>query len=133
MPRQNAQSQFAPLALWAFVGWLGMYVHNVVDLPGLTLASPENSLPALVSVALVSGWRLLPWKRAIAALLLGWALLHAVGGGVLSVVPLPIWPFTPAQTPTHYAMHVVYGLAQLPLIWLLGRWLRPQPTRQPLS
>ena len=29
------------------IAWLGLYVHNLADLPQLTPASPENSLPAL--------------------------------------------------------------------------------------
>jgi hypothetical protein len=124
--------QFALLMAFALLAWLGMVLHNIVDLPALTLLSPENSLPALVSALLVSGWWLLPWKRAVAAALLAWSLLHLIGGAFLSVLPLPIWPFTPAQTFMHYAMHFVYGVAQLPLIWLLlgWLWLTPQTMRR---
>lgn len=124
MNHSNPHLQFMMLATWAGVGWFGMFVHNMVDLPNLTLLSLENSLPALVSAVLVIGWWFLPWKRAVTTTLLGWALLHLIGGGVLSVLPLPIWPYVPAQTRLHYLMHVVYGLAQLPLIWLLVRWFQ---------
>jgi len=116
----------ALLVLLTFVGWFGMYLHNR-DLPGLTLMSPENSLPALVSATLVLGWRVLPWKRTMLGLLLGWSLLHLVGGGLLSVLPLPIWPFTPIP---HYEMHLLYGLAQLPIILLLVHWLRAADHRE---
>ena len=60
----------------------------------------------------------------MATILLAWSILHLVGGGILSVLPLPIWPYEPAQTMTHYAMHLLYGAAQLPLIWLLADMVR---------
>jgi hypothetical protein len=127
MVRSTAKHQFSLLVAFALLAWLGLFLHNIVDLPTLTLTNPENSLPALVSAILIGAWRLLPWKRATATALLGWSLLHLIGGSILSVLPLPIWPFTPAQTATHYAMHLVYGLAQIPLIWLLISWLRLTP------
>jgi len=81
-----------------------------------------------VSAILVIAWWLLPWKRAATVAFLGWGLLHFLGGGILSVLPLGIWPYEPAQIPTHYAMHFLYGLAQLPLIWLLVSWIRSPRT-----
>jgi hypothetical protein len=42
---------------------------------------------------------------------------------VLSVLPLPLWPFYPEQTTGHYISHLIYGAAQLPLIWVLWREL----------
>ena len=124
MTRPNVNRRFALLVSFTLLMWLGLYVHNTADLPALTLISPENSIPALVSAILVVAWWFLPWKRAAAVALLGWGLLHLIGGGLLSVLPLAIWPYVPAQTPTHYAMHLLYGLAQLPLIWLLVSWIR---------
>lgn len=44
-----------------------------------------------------------------------------VGGA--STLPLAVWPFTPEQTVSHYAAHVVYAVAQFPLIWVAGRGL----------
>ena len=128
MTRPNVNRRFALLASLTLLAWLGLFVHNSVDLPALTLVSPENSVPALESTILViAGW-LLPWKRAAAVALLGWGLLHLIGGGILSVLPIAIWPYEPAQTPAHYATHLLYGLAQLPLIWLLVSWIRSPRT-----
>jgi hypothetical protein len=62
------------------LSWLGLFVHNSIELPSLNLLSPENSLPALVAVILFVGWWLLPTRRLAAALLLVWGLLHLVGG-----------------------------------------------------
>src|SRR5215813_3289621 len=48
------------IALFTALSWLGEYVHNRVDLPELTLLSPENSLPALLSIVLfLICWRFL--------------------------------------------------------------------------
>jgi hypothetical protein len=74
-------------------------------------------------VLLLIGLLLLPAKRAMLALLLGWGVLHLVGGA-LSVLPLSFLPFEPAQTVLHYTMHSVYALAQLPLIGVLIGQLR---------
>lgn len=35
--------------------------------------------------------------------------------------PLSFWPYKPEQTLYHYSFHVVYGLAQLPLLVVLSR------------
>ena len=117
-----------PLAAGAAltVSWLGEYLHNRLGLPRLAPLSPENSLPALAAAALLVSWWLLPRRpgrpaapdRLWAALLLVWGLLHLLGGAVLSVLPLPVWSFQPAQTASHYAAHALYGAAQLPLICL---------------
>ena len=85
------------------------------------MLSPETSIPALISLLLFLACWLLPMKRTTYVALLSWALISLVVGGILSVIPFPFWPFHPAQTLFHYSMHVLYGLAQLPLILLLVR------------
>jgi hypothetical protein len=37
------------------LSWLGLFVHNSIELPALNLLSAENSLPALVAVVLFAG------------------------------------------------------------------------------
>ena len=106
------------------VSWLGEVVHNAIELPQLTVLSAENSLPGLLSLVLFLGWWLFPTKRAFAICLLAWALLHLTVGGILTVLPLPILPFYPEQTSGHYAAHLVYSLAQIPIILLMIRELR---------
>jgi hypothetical protein len=113
--------------LLTLLSWLGEYVHNLYELPQLTPLSPENSLPALVSLVLFGAWWLTPFKRVAAVLLLLWAALHLVGGAILSVIPFSFLPFYPRQTLDHYAVHIVYGLAQLPLIVLMIKELRAKP------
>lgn len=46
-------------------------------------------------------------------------------GAILSVLPIPILPFSPEQSWDHYASHILFALAQLPAVYLLA-------TRRPL-
>lgn len=101
---------------------LGLLIHNRADLPQLRWLSPETSIPLLISFLLFLGWWLLPLKRQFRLAFLGWASLNLLGGGILSVLPFPFWPFRPEQTAFHYLMHVQYALTQIPLVVIL-LWL----------
>ena len=111
------------MAVATALAWLGFYIHNIADLPGQSLFSPETGLPTLVTLVLFLVWWRVPSGRGTMWLLLGWGLLNLIGGG-LSVIPLPFLPFYPEQSLPHYFFHVVYGVAQLPLIVVAGAWLR---------
>jgi hypothetical protein len=106
----------------ASIGWAGLFVHNIADLPGQTFLSPESIIPLLVTALLVAGW-FTPVRYAATITLLSWGLLNFLGGGLLSVLPLPFLPFAPEQTPSHYLFHGVYALAQVPLILSTAGWL----------
>ena len=123
----TADHSFVSVAALLFVSWLGLFAHNSISLPSLTLLSPENSLPALVAVLLFVGWWLLPARRLTATLLLMWGLLHLVGGAIVTVIPFSFLPIVPEQNFTHYSAHFLYGLAQLPLIWIMIQQLRRYP------
>ena len=110
------------------LSWLGLFVHNSIELPSLNVLSPENSLPALIAVLLFAGWWLLPTRSLAAALLLVWGLLHLVGGAIFTVIPFSFPPFVPDQNFTHYFAHFLYGLAQLPLIGVMIQQIRRLPT-----
>jgi hypothetical protein len=87
----------------AALSWLGLYVHNVADLPGQTMLRPESAGPAIVTLLLIGCW-ISPARRVAAWLLLGWAWLNLGVGAVLSVLPLALLPSTPEQSPRHYAL-----------------------------
>lgn len=105
---------------FVLLSWMGMIIHDRIELPGLPYSRPEYVIPSLISLGLLIAWR---WdsrrRRAWAWLLLGWASLHLVVGGLLSVLPLSIWPFSPEQSVGHYLSHVIYSVCQIPLIWKL--------------
>ncbi len=108
--------QVGIVAAFTLLSWLGEVIHNAFELPQLTLTSPANSIPGLVSLALFLLWWLLPFKRLSTALLLVWATLHLVGGAVVTIIPFAFLPFYPEQSLGHYAAHLAYGLAQFPLM-----------------
>jgi hypothetical protein len=124
---QTADRSRALVAALLALSWLGLFVHNSIELPSLNLLSPENSLPALVAVLLFIVWWLLPTRRLAAALLLVWGLLHLVGGAIVTVIPFSFLPFVPEQDFTHYLAHFLYGLAQLPLIGMMIQQVRRLP------
>jgi hypothetical protein len=115
------------------LAWVGFFVHNVVDLPGQTFASPESLLPTVVWVLALALWLVPATRTAGAWTLLIWAAVNLVGGGI-SVLPLSFLPFEPEQTATHYAFHGLYAATQLPLIGMTAVWLgRRGRTAHPAS
>lgn len=120
------------MALWvpvsAILGWVGLFVHNLADLPGQSILSAESLIPLLITGTLVALW-FTPLRLGAAWALLAWGLLNLVGA-IVTVLPLTILPFDPDQSPTHYAFHLVYGLTQLPLIVTTAIWRRRRRTRR---
>lgn len=120
------------MVLWvaasAILGWAGLFIHNVADLPGQTILSAESLIPLLITGVLVALW-FTPLRRGAAWALLAWALLNLVGA-IVTVLPLTILPFDPDQSPTHYAFHLVYGLTQLPVIITTAIWLSRRRARR---
>ncbi|GAB0103961.1 hypothetical protein JMUB6875_29350 [Nocardia sp. JMUB6875] len=112
-----------PIVLATALSWLGLYLHNVNDLPHQTPQSPESALPGALLLMLLAAWAVRPLRRACTIALLGWGWLNLVGGA-LSVLPLPIWPFYPEQTLHHYAWHAMYAVLQIPLLVVATRYLR---------
>lgn len=109
------------------LSWLGLVIHNLAELTGQARLGPATLLPAVAYLLLAAGW-LSPGRRVAAWLLLGWGWLHAIGGGLLSVLPLPLWPYQPEQSLRHYAVHALYALLQVPLLITATRYLHhPEP------
>jgi hypothetical protein len=105
------------------VSWTGQLLHDRLSLPGLPLLSAETVGPGIAAMLLLA---IAVARRAdglAALLLLAWGSLNLAVGAVLTVLPLPILPFEPEQTLAHYLAHVLYGIFQLPLIWVAWRAL----------
>jgi hypothetical protein len=114
------------------LSWLGLVIHNLADLGGQVLLGPETVGPTAVYLLLATGW-VTPARRAVGWLLLGWGLLNMVGGGLLSVLPVPLWLYQPEQSLRHYAFHAIYATLQAPLLITVARHIRHAPTRTPAS
>ncbi len=109
------------------VAILGSLAHNIIEF-GLApvLASRNGELPMtlLWVVGFVVWWRIPGARIGAAWFLIALALLNLVGGAIITVLPFGFLPFEPEQTLTHYLAHVIYGLAQLPVLALLFREVR---------
>ncbi len=111
---------------------LGTIFHNGREfgLEGL-LALETATIPIIIiQVGLFVLWWKVSSMRNVAMAALGFlALLHLIGGAIISVLPLEALPFEPEQSFEHYASHLIYGLGQLPLIWYGIKWfiLAPSP------
>ena len=118
------------VATMMILSWLGMTIHNQVELPSLTWYRAEYVLPTLVSLLLFAGWWRQPNNRRIWAwAILAWSALHFIVGGFLSVLPLPIWPFSPEQNLRHYLAHLIYLLLQIPIILFASRQILGLPIK----
>lgn len=119
----------AAVVLGSATGAAGMIAHNVLEFGPGFLASAETLIP----VAIFGLLALLAWARPVNSVvnvaLLIWALLNLVGGGILSALPLGLFPFEPEQSLEHYGAHVIYAVAQLPLVFVAARALRPRGRR----
>jgi hypothetical protein len=110
--------EIALIGCAVLLAWLGMFIHNMADLPGLRFMSLETSGPALIWLLGYGGWIAAPGRRWPAVLLFAWGALNLIGGAA-SVLPLALMPFKPAQSLRHYAFHVLYAGSQLPIIALI--------------
>ena len=100
-----------------------MLAHNLYELP-LSPIDLENSGPVAFAAILGVAYALWPDSRFVAAAALGWGVLNLVIGAIVTALPLPILPFAPEQSPSHYASHLVYALGQMPLLVVSSRALR---------
>jgi hypothetical protein len=104
-----------PIVVAIVLSWLGLVIHNLAELTGPARLGPATLLPTVACLLLAAGWLSLG-RRVLAWLLLGWGWLHAIGGGLLSVLPLPVWPYQPEQSLHHYAVHALDAVLQVPLL-----------------
>lgn len=109
---------------------LGAVVHNWREFGLAGLLAPETgTLPiVLIQLGVLVLWWKAPSAQTAATVALGLlALLHFVGGAILSMLPLSALPFEPEQSLSHYTSHIVYGIAQLPLLGLVAKRLLTRP------
>ena len=121
MTRHDA-TRVAVVAAATALAWTGFLVHNLADLPGQTILSPESLFPTFVWTVALTLWIVPATRTAGAWMLLAWAVVNLVGGAI-SVLPLPVLPLAPEQTLAHYAFHGLYAATQLPLIVVSAAWL----------
>jgi hypothetical protein len=124
-PSPSASAIYATSAIAAG----GMLAHNVLELGPAFLLDPQTLIPLGIFAILAILAARETAGRATWIALLAWAVLNLVGGGILSVLPLGLLPFQPEQSLGHYGAHVVYTLAELPLVVVAWSGVRASRTR----
>jgi hypothetical protein len=114
------------------LAWLGLCIHNAVELPHLRPLGPEYGVPTLAWLGLFGLWWALPGRRWANQLLLGWGLV-SLAGAIITVLPLHFLPFKPEQSLRHYGVHVIYSVTQLPILRIVWRMLRSAGTNRPCA
>ena len=125
-PRPSAPVVLATSALAA----AGMLVHDLFELGPAFLVDPQALIPLgiFAILAIVASRETAGLAAWIA--LFAWGALNLVGGGILSVLPLGVLPFQPEQSLGHYGAHVVYTLAEVPLVVVAWSGIRASLTRR---
>jgi hypothetical protein len=105
----------------------GMLAHNVLEFGPAFLIDPQTLIPlGIFAVLAILAARAAAGPATWLALL-AWGTLNLVGGGILSVLPIGLFPFQPEKTIGHYSAHVLYALAQVPV--LVVAWSGSQAAR----
>jgi hypothetical protein len=108
----------------------GMLAHDVYEFGLGFVFDPQTLIPLGIFVVLAVLAARETAGRAIWIALFSWAVLNLVGGGILSVLPLGLFPFQPEQSLAHYGIHVVYTLAEVPLVLVAWSGVRASQTRR---
>ena len=104
------------------VSGTGHVIHNLADFPVTILLGWETLFPLTVTVLLGVALIYRPGRSAYAAAVI-WALVVLLGA-VVTVIPFGFLPFIPDQSISHYAVHVLYTVTQIPLLWIGIRGFR---------
>lgn len=105
----------AQLALASTLAVAGAVVHDVAE---FGRPSQENAVPLtiILGVLVVGWWRIVGARRLLAVALVVVTAVMPILGGVLSVLPLDLWPFDPEQSVRHYVMHAIAVASAVPLL-----------------
>jgi hypothetical protein len=114
------------LGVATLISFVGFLLHNIREFRIAGLLAPDTATVPVVVIQLslyVIWWRLPSLRTPAFLALLVFGLLHLIGGAILSVLPLEVLPFIPEQSLTHYFSHILYGVAQVPLICVTTKGL----------
>ena len=109
------------------VSIIGVLTHNTREFGLMSVFVSGNGELAVVVVwvsAFAVWWRVANVRTLAVWFLVGLALLNLLVGAILTALPVTFLPFQPEQSLEHYVSHIVYGVAQLPLILIALREAR---------
>jgi hypothetical protein len=107
----------------------GMLAHNALELGLAFLVDPQTLIPlGIFAVLAILAARAAAGTGTWLALF-AWGALNLVAGGILSVLPIGLFPFQPEQTPGHYGVHALYALTGVPLVTVAWSGIQASRTR----
>ena len=125
-PRPSTLAIYATSALAAG----GMLAHNLLELGPAFLVDPQTLIPLAIFAALAILAAREAAGRAPWLALFAWSALNLVAGGILSVLPIGLFPFQPDQSLGHYVVHLVYTVTGLPLVFVAWSGIRASSPRR---
>ena len=105
----------------------GMVAHNILELGLAFVVDPQTLIPLAIFAVLAILAARGTAGRATWLALFAWSALNLVAGGILSVLPIGLFPFQPDQSLEHYGVHALYTLTGVPLV--LVAWSGSQASR----
>jgi hypothetical protein len=130
--RRISLAQTGWLAGALIVPWLGVWVHEFWLVPAQFDFTLDGALFHLLPAVII----FLAWWRFPQHLLpiSGFLVLGTIRClGAFSVLPLPFLSFVPEQTVSHYLVHGIYLLAQLPLLMVALMIMRRRHARRGMA
>jgi hypothetical protein len=104
-----------------------MLAHNIMELGPAFLVDPQTLIP----LAIFAGLAILAARETAGRVTwlapFAWGALNLVAGGILSVLPVGLFPFQPDQSLEHYGVHAIYALTGVPLV--VVAWSGSQASR----
>ena len=114
LPKAMAYATVAglPVAIGLYTAFIPTAIYALLGTSRVLSVSTTTTLAILAGTQLGQA---VPAGDA-AGLITAAVTLTLLVGAVLTVIPFPFLPFYPEQTLEHYLAHLVYGLAQVPLV-----------------
>jgi hypothetical protein len=114
---RRATPELGLLGLAGALWWLAVWFHDAREFAGTYGLTPDSIGEGAILLCLLTiTWRY-PRRGIWRLALLAYVAVTTVGEA-LSIVPLPIWPWVPEQSSSHYATHALVAAAHLPLLVL---------------
>jgi hypothetical protein len=96
----------AAIVVASVIAAAGMVAHNVFEFGPAFVLNPETLIPLAIFGLLAVLALAMPANAIVHVLLLAWAVLNLVGGGILSVLPLGLFPFQPRRRIVDLSTHL---------------------------
>jgi hypothetical protein len=121
VPDRGMAGSTRPLRVAILLSGSGHLLHNLLEFWPTAETVTQTVFPLAVTALLY--WAAARPTRGYLITLGTWGLV-VLAGAIVTVLPLTLLPFEPDQAVSHYLVHTVYALLQVPVLATVGRALR---------